>query len=175
MGTKIRKAIPADADRLPEIEKSAGESFRQLEDLSWIADDDVMSAEEHLRHIKEGTVWVAEEGANRITGFLTAEQGDAELHIHEVSVHADHQGKRIGRRLIEAAYEEAQKKGLSALTLTTFRDVPWNAPFYARTGFEIAADHALGPRLQAILDRETDAGLPRDKRCAMRRRVFKDD
>ena len=45
---------------------------------------------------------------------------------------------------------------LPAVTLTTFRDVPWNAPFYARLGFRVI--EALSPGLQAIRDHERDIG-----------------
>lgn len=54
------------------------------------------------------------------------------------------------------------------MTLTTFRDVPWNAPFYARRGFELLDDTTIGERLQTILEKEAGHGLPRARRCAMR-------
>ena len=31
-----------------------------------------------------------------------------------------------------------------AVTLTTYRDVPWNAPFYRRVGFEVVDDPTPG-------------------------------
>ena len=65
MAVQIRHAVSADAALLPDIERSAGELFRTVPDLAWIAGDEVMSAEAHLEHIAQGTVWVAqEEGAS---------------------------------------------------------------------------------------------------------------
>ena len=95
-----------------------------------------------------------------------------ELHIHELSVHHEHQGRRIGRRLIEKAYEEAQRRGLNGMTLTTFNDVPWNAPFYARSGFDKLGPERVTERLAHTMAQEEKAGLPMAKRCAMRRKVF---
>jgi hypothetical protein len=69
---------------------------------------------------------------------------------------------------LEAVIEPARDLGLNALTLTTFRDVPWNAPFYARFGFETLAPGELDPRLEAILRAEIAHGIPGDRRCAMR-------
>jgi GNAT superfamily N-acetyltransferase len=43
----------------------------------------------------------------------------------------------IGRRLVAAVCEWASRRGWSRVTLTTFRDVPWNMPFYTRHGFEV--------------------------------------
>jgi N-acetylglutamate synthase-like GNAT family acetyltransferase len=54
--------------------------------------------------------------------------------------------KRIGRQLIACVADHARTLGLTSLTLTTFRDVPWNAPFYARLGFEYIAE--LTPELR---------------------------
>ena len=45
---------------------------------------------------------------------------------------------------VRAAQIDARNSGIKALTLTTFRDVAWNAPFYARLGFE-GSDRAATP------------------------------
>ena len=49
--------------------------------------------------------------------------------------------------------------GFAALTLTTFRDVPWNAPFYARLCFSENAEPAEHARLHAELEKEVAEGL----------------
>ena len=54
------------------------------------------------------------------------------------------------------------------MTLTTFRTIPWNCPFYERLGFRTLDEADLSPRLLAVLDEEDAHGLPRDTRCAMR-------
>jgi GNAT superfamily N-acetyltransferase len=170
MAIQIRHAVPADAALLPDIERSAGSLFRTLADLAWIADHQIMSAEAHLARIAEGTVWVAQDEEASLIGFLTAEGAGDELHIWELSVHAGHQGRGVGRQLMEAAEAYARRAGLSALTLTTFRGVPWNEPFYARLGFETLEGAAIGERLSALLRDEVLHGLPGERRCAMRRR-----
>jgi len=169
MAVQIRHAVSADAALLPDIERSAGALFRTLPDLAWIADHDVMSAKAHLARIDEGTVWVAQDEESSLIGFLTAERVGDELHIWEISVHAGHQGRSIGRQLMEAAEAYARRAGISALTLTTFRGVPWNEPFYARLGFETQEGPAIGDRLSALLRDEVLDGLPGERRCAMRR------
>ena len=56
-------------------------------------------------------------------------------HLEQLSVHPDHAGHGVGRALLRAACDWAQEAGYRDLTLATYRDVPWNAPFYASEGF----------------------------------------
>jgi GNAT superfamily N-acetyltransferase len=170
MNVLIRLATPEDAPLLPDIERSAGLLFREIPGLEWVAGDHVMTADQHLPAILAQTAWVACEEEVPVA-FLSAKRTSDALHIHEISVHANAMGKGVGRSLIEAAIAAARASGLSALTLTTFRDVPWNAPYYQRLGFEILAPSDLDQRLAAMLAGEVSAGLPGDRRCAMRRNL----
>lgn len=75
------------------------------------------------------------------------------------------QGRGIGRALLTTAANWARATGLQSLSLTTFRNVPWNAPFYASFGFR-EWDPAEAPAsIRASLDYEAAKGL--DNRCAM--------
>ena len=167
MPATIRIARTEDAALLPVIERAAGTRFRTLPDLAWIADGEPMSAEAHGRLITQGTCWIAEDDGAPV-GFLAAERAGPELHIVELSVLPVRQGQGIGRALIDAAFKRADNDGLTAVTLTTFRDVPWNAPFYARIGFGEVPPMALSARLAAIRAEESRHGLPAERRCAMR-------
>ncbi len=169
MSLTIRLARPADAEALPEIERDAGRSFLAIPDLAWIASDSVMAADEHLPRVAAGTVWVAEDDAAGVVGFLNAEAIGADLHIWEAAVRGGFQQRGIGARLLDAAFDHADAAGLAAVTLTTFRDVAWNAPFYARNGFAIVEGDDLDDRLAGLLRHEALQGMPR--RCAMRRPV----
>lgn len=161
----IRLAVSEDARFLAQIEQSAGELFRTLPELAWIADEPIGTADEFLPLVLAGTVWVAETGAAGIVGELRGTIADDCLHIVELAVSRTFQQQGIGRALIDASAKWGRSRGLRALTLTTFRHVAWNAPFYARYGFvELPADS--DERLKAILLRETAHGLP--NRCAMR-------
>jgi GNAT superfamily N-acetyltransferase len=56
-------------------------------------------------------------------------------HLEQLSVHPEHTRHGIGRALLRAGVEWTASHGYAELTLTTFRDVPWNGPFYASEGF----------------------------------------
>ena len=167
MSVAVRLARVSDAALLPAIERAAGTRFRSLPELAWIADGEPMREDAHRRLIAQGTSWIAE-GSGAPVGFLAAERSGPELHIVELSVLPEYQGQGIGRALIDAALARADNDGLTAVTLTTFRDVPWNAPFYARIGFGEVPPLALSARLAAIRANESRHGLPAERRCAMR-------
>ena len=161
----FRPTTAHDVASLPAIERAAGQRFRALPELAWLADGDVISVEQHRDYAEQGLSWLAL-AAGRPVGFLLAEAHASSLFIVELSVDLDWQGKGIGRQLIACAAEHARKKGLASLTLTTFRDVPWNAPFYARLGFERVT--ALTPELRQKREEEAAHGFAYETRCAMR-------
>ncbi|WP_025856795.1 GNAT family N-acetyltransferase [Pseudomonas sp. CHM02] len=163
----IRLAVPEDAQLLPAIEISAAQEFRLIDELSWLAESPPMSIERHSQLIALSTCWVALDAGNRPQGFLCAERHGNDLHIHELSVMQSMQGQGIGRRLVEAAKDYARSSRLGFVTLTTFKTVPWNAPFYARLGFETKVATALDQRLAAILSEEYAHGFAPESRCAM--------
>jgi ribosomal protein S18 acetylase RimI-like enzyme len=165
----IRLATPQDAALLPDVEQSAGSSFRAIPDIAWVADGENMAVDRHLHCIDRRTEWVAEIACDEIVGFLAAEVLADELHIWEFAVSSDHQRRGIGPRLLNAAVNCARAKSLRALTLTTFAHVPWNGPWYLRLGFQSLTASEMGERLAAVLRDEMARGLP--QRIAMRMRI----
>jgi GNAT superfamily N-acetyltransferase len=165
MKITFRPTTAHDVVSLPAIERAAGQRFRAWPELAWLADGDVISVEQHRDYVEQGLSWLAL-AADRPVGFLLAEAHPLSLFIVELSVDLDWQGKGIGRQLIACAAEHARKKGLTSLTLTTFRDVPWNAPFYEKLGFEYVTE--LTPELGEKREEEAAHGLAYNSRCAMR-------
>lgn len=165
MNIYIRPTTSDDVAALPALERAAGERFRDDPDLAWLAEGEVISAEQHLGYAERGLSWLALAN-ERPVGFLLAEAHPSSLFIVELSVDLAWQGKGIGRQLIARAADHARKVGLTSLTLTTFRDVPWNAPFYAKLGFEYVTE--LTPALREKREEEAAHGLAYNSRCAMR-------
>lgn len=159
----IRLARPHDGDALSTIEIAAAQIFRDVDDLQWLADGPPLCAIQQQQMIDHGTVLVATDLHNQPVGFLSGKVEEDRLHIVELSVLPDWQRLGIGRTLIDAVKELAIQRQLRALSLTTFRHLPWNAPFYASLGFEETQDEVL----QNHLDHDFGNGLPREQRCAM--------
>jgi GNAT superfamily N-acetyltransferase len=98
-------------------------------------------------------------------GYLAGRVEDDRLHIDEVDVMRARQRQGIGRRLLATAEGWARAEGLKALSLTTFRNVPWNAPFYASFGFREWEPEDMPACIRQALALEAAKGLA--DRCAM--------
>jgi len=85
-------------------------------------------------------------------GFAGIIALDGHPHLEQISVHADHGRKGIGSRLLEEVIEPG-------LTLITFRDIPWNGPWYAKHGFAEWPETEWGPDLTRHWRTEIAAGL----------------
>lgn len=160
----LRLARPADAEVMPAIERAAAEIAFAAE--AAIDPARTRSSEDFARLIRRGHSLVAHVG-EAMAGFLVAQPFSRELHIWEMDVAPAYQRCGIGAGLVRAAQIDARNTGFRALTLTTFRDLPWNGPFYARLGFEEVTALDAHPRLAGELANEVDDGLPADRRCAM--------
>lgn len=90
-------------------------------------------------------------------GFVRLEEVDGQAHLEQLSVLPDYAEQGIGRALVHAAKAWAKEAGYTSLTLSTFADVPFNAPFYASCGFEVLT--SPGPELQRLRGHERDLGL----------------
>ena len=110
-------------------------------------------------------MWVAQHD-EALIGFAASAAFDDGLHLWELAVRHEAQGRGAGRALVSAVVAEGRRRVMPSVTLTTFRAIPWNAPFYARLGFVELAGADLNARLAAILKREIRHGL--SDRCAMR-------
>ncbi|GGD14165.1 hypothetical protein GCM10011587_17850 [Pyruvatibacter mobilis] len=102
-------------------------------------------------------------------GFAICGVLDNALHLYELGMDPDHGGKGLGRALVETVAAEAKARGLEAVTLSTFTNVPWNAPFYETAGFRILAETELTPALILVANHEAEVGLTH--RCVMRRDI----
>jgi GNAT superfamily N-acetyltransferase len=165
---RIRAAAEADLPVMQEVERAAGAAFAEV-GMQEIADDEPLSLEELAGYQKGGRAWVAVDGEGRPAAYLIADLVDGDVHVEQVSVHPRAARQGIGRRLLDHAAAYATARGASALTLTTFAEVPWNAPYYARCGFRVVPDTELSPALGAIRDGEIAHGLHRWPRVTMRR------
>jgi GNAT superfamily N-acetyltransferase len=162
-GVTIRTARAEDLPALDAIEQSGAETFtaygQPLVDGSPPA-----PADQRARVLDQGLLWVADDVDEGVIGFLAAEITEDGLYVEEVDVLMARQKQGHGRRLMQAAIDWARGRRLSAVTLTTFRAIPWNAPFYASMGFVELGTPT--PHLAATLADEIADGF--EDRCAMR-------
>jgi len=142
-GYDVRPAQAADLPLLADIEGAADQMFASVfGDLDWDPPQD--GAE---RAAEPGFLLVAGDPA---IGFAHVLYLDGSAHLQQLAVHPEAMSQGVGTALIEAACRTAHREGHRKLSLTTFADVPWNAPFYARRGFaEVPAPAPYQQRLRA--------------------------
>ena len=163
----IALARPQDLDRLPSIELAALTLFdgHGLDEIPA-----VVTGEAELRKAQEtGHLWVALADDVPV-GFARIKVIEASaVHLGELDVHPDHGRRGLGSTLVMAVCDWAAAKGHEAITLTTFRDIPWNMPFYASLGFTVVPPEALTLALASLVYEESHRGLDPALRVVMRR------
>ncbi|MBO3746940.1 GNAT family N-acetyltransferase [Streptosporangiaceae bacterium NEAU-GS5] len=113
-----------------------------------------------------GTVLVA---GRPPVGFAMLTRIDGLVHLDQLAVHPEHGRQGHGSQLIEAVCAYASEVNSPAVTLTTFRDVSWNAPWYAKRGFAVLEAAAWGPEMAALVAYERGMGIAMAPRVVMRR------
>jgi len=166
----IRGVQPGDVGRLQAIQLAAGDAFRNV-GMGSVAESPPLPAESLSGYRKAGRAWVAVDDHDEPVGFVVADVIDGNAHIEQVSVHPAHARQGIGAMLLDHVAAWAARRGLPALTLITFRGVPWNAPYYERLGFRELAPAELTPGLAALWAAAPGAGRDSPERVCMRRDV----
>jgi GNAT superfamily N-acetyltransferase len=163
---RVRGAREDDLDVLPVIQIAAGAAFREI-GMAAIADAAPLSRPALAAYQRAGRAWVAVTGEDTPVGFIVVDLIDGRAHIEQVSVHPDQAGRGIGSMLINHVGRWAAGQGIDALTLATFRSVPWNGPYYARLGFREMALGEITAGLAALLDDEAAHGIDPATRVCM--------
>jgi GNAT superfamily N-acetyltransferase len=145
-GFGIRVAHPGEVEGLREIEVASEQLFAEV-GMGPFSDDEESSAERAAMVLVSGDPPV---------GFASVEVVDGVAHLGQLSVLPSASRQGLGSVLVSAVCDWASSQGYEALTLTTFRDVPWNGPFYARMGFRTLDE--LTPGLAAIRNHEKAIG-----------------
>ena len=168
---RVRPMEAEDISRVQAVALAAGEMFRSVPDprISKCTDHPPMPASALRTFIDAGMAWVAT-AEGEVVGFLSARVVDGCAHVEEMSVDPRYGRRGLATSLLAAVTEWANEHEKAAVTLTTFRDVPWNRPFYERRGFRVLEGDELPAAFDDLLDEEDhEYGLLRELRVVMRR------
>ena len=163
----ITAARPEDLSRLSAIELAAARLLEEYAPESVLNETTSLDVLQQAR--RDGRLWVALADDVPV-GFAHVEVIEPHaVHLEEIDVHPDHGRRGLGASLVLRVCEWAAVHGYGSVTLTTFRDVPWNMPFYARLGFAVVPPEQVSAGLLAVIDDETRRGLDPSRRVVMRR------
>lgn len=145
---KVRIAQKSELSKLPLIEKSADSLFEEAEikNLPPVAS---------LEELKNSDCIIVI--GNPPKGFIRIDAVDNNAHIEQLSVDRNFMGKGLGGTLLEAAVDWARVNDYSSITLITFKNIPWNGPFYKKHGFDELTNISNG--LKRLREHEKKLGL----------------
>ena len=166
----IAPARVDQADALRAIERAAQELFRGHPAWPSYAAAPI-DAQALVEAIGAGQVWVALDDAGHAVGFVGVTIEGSEVGIAEIDVLPSHGRRGIGAALLEHACAWGAESGYPSVVLGTLSDVPWNAPFYARHGFEVIDPQHYTPALAEHHAHDRERGFPMHLRVCMRRRL----
>jgi GNAT superfamily N-acetyltransferase len=131
---RVRHARAADLKHLAAIEEAGGPLFEDA--LGDLTGDALMAPAPRGGDRADTPGFLLVVGpVGEPVGFAHVEVVEGFAHLAQLSVHPDAMRQGLGSALVRAAMREAWQLGFDRLSLTTYRDLPWNGPFYARLGF----------------------------------------
>lgn len=165
---RIAGARPADLTSLPAIELAAARLLDGHAPASVLTE--TTRPETFAKAQEDGHLWVVLADEIPI-GFAHVDviERDA-AHLEEIDVHPAHGRRGLGTMLVLHVCRWAVANGYESVTLTTFRDPPWNMPFYARLGFDVVPHEEQSSALRNVVDDERRRGLDPSSRVVMKRR-----
>jgi GNAT superfamily N-acetyltransferase len=164
-GYTIRPARVEELTLLADIERSAAIRFLDTP-YAFLVNAEPLPLEFVRQRFQAGQVWVAVE-RQVVIGYAITREVEETLYLQEIDIEPEHGQRGLGTALLETIRAWAALAGYGVLSLSTFRDIPWNAPFYAKLGFRILDESDLNAGFQQIRQQELAAGLPIADRVIM--------
>lgn len=163
---RLRRARPDEIERIRHIEDDAGLRYAAV---GLDGDEPGLTPAEIEAAIDANLLLVAVDADNEPMAFALCRQVDGVLHLHELDVVRAQQGRGVGSALLDAVGTLAGNRGCAWVSLITYRDVPFNGPFYAKRGF---VEWPPGPHpgwITELRAKEIARGLDAQPRVVMRR------
>ncbi len=168
-GYRLRRAKANELERLQDVDVLASALFAPLGLIDEDPADPQPVPYNALKFAwKQKMLFTMEHRNDGPVGFAMAARRYPDLYLDQISVNPSHGRMGLGRALVGRVIEAADRLRCGGVVLSTFRDVSWNAPFYAKLGFKQIAD---ADKLDWMLDLEERQSNTMDVslRCFMRR------
>jgi GNAT superfamily N-acetyltransferase len=163
---EITLAAPAHLPELAAVELSAATLFREFPPAAPVLGEhtplEVLQAAQQRQQL-----WVALADGVPVGFAVVSQLAEAQPHLLEMDVRPEHGRRGLGSALLRSVSEWVARKGYRQLTLTTFRGVAWNMPFYSKFGFVEVPPELQTPELRSIVEHERERGLCPAERVVM--------
>ena len=152
----IRLAHINDLDYLADVEKAAASIYPKGH-IPADQEGQTFPSNELHKALNNELLFCAEV-ENKIVGFAACHPYKKCLHLDEISVRPNYGQQGIGSALVKEVIKKSLTLSLKGISLTTFSDIPWNAPFYEKLGFEILEENNIPRHVQTMLNEERRIG-----------------
>lgn len=170
-GYEITRGDIDEVDRLIEINLAADQLFAGTGLVENVDLTSHIPAEVFAQGLRDRDVFMARDiESGEAVGFtLTSERGGT-LYLDQISVVPDHGQKGLGRALMARIETDAKDRNLRTVTLSTFREVQWNGPFYRSLGYREIKPARITDWMKELESLQAQT-LDVSKRCFMTKRV----
>ncbi|HBB56315.1 MAG TPA: hypothetical protein DCZ49_09055 [Hyphomonadaceae bacterium] len=132
----VRLGGLGDLDALPAIEAASDALILAAGHQEWDPYDSLNDWRRDAEtSLSDGLLWVALTPEGNLCGFAMGLVRDRDVYLAQISVDPRAGRQGYGRRLVTRLIDAARNRGAPSLVLSTYRDLPWCAPFFARCGF----------------------------------------
>lgn len=170
-GYVICGAAPEEIPALIAIDLAAGQLFAGTGLLPEDALGDHVPADVFEAAIPLGHVHSVRDHKGALVAFVLTSVRENVLYLDQISVDPAEGRKGLGGALIGRVVAEAKDRGLKRIVLSTFRDLPWNGPFYRRHGFRELSRKKMEKWMIEIESAQDERGLDVRARCFMARKL----
>jgi N-acetylglutamate synthase-like GNAT family acetyltransferase len=147
----LRLSRIQDTADLCRISAEARLRYRAFPSLAHIAETPALSP----ARLEACRVVVAlDSESQKILGFVAMRVLDELLYLDNISVESNASGMGIGATLLSVVIEHAKSLGVRAVSLTTFREPPWNGPWFRKHGFFTMPAACIGEGLKQVMARQ---------------------
>lgn len=150
METGVRPMRPEDESEAVEVSLAADTLFADAGLV--LPPDDPRELFARAEHVLVAVDTRSSSG--RVRGLAATVTVDGCPHLEQLAVDPLYGRRGIGSALLEAVCAGAGAAGYGQVSLTTFRDLGWNGPWYERRGFGVLPRWAWGPGLERLWDEE---------------------
>lgn len=165
---RLRRARLDDIESIQRVGVEA--DSRYAAEQPELVDGESIPRDGAERAIATGRLIVAELD-DALVGWALVGRVGGELCLGHIAV-ATAAGRRgVGTALLRLIIDEARAASEPSIVLNTQRDVPWNAPWYARHGFVELEPSEWTPALDAVARDQRAAGIDWSERVHMRLRL----
>ena len=127
---RLRRARPGDAPAVGAVVDAAYRHYIPL-----IGRTPLPMLADHGAAIRDDDVWVLEDHGGQIVGVIELRARPDHLWVENVAILPGWQGRGLGRRLLQHAEAEADRRDLTELRLLTNERYTTNIAMYERYGY----------------------------------------